>query len=396
MEKRSIGLVTIITFLLFVTGCAASEDIEKRSETSLQNVEISSTDSTTLVSNAETDFIETQLADGVTVQALVDNPVGTGKVPVYTVDYLRYSPEKAKEVFFANQDIVMQERNGFFVFETPEESLTVGENLSYSRIWDSVLYGQFSSLEKDGEQEDLPFCSLEEAKIEIERTLKRLGVNDFELDRAYSINSKELQREEDSWKDDPQFLDAVEQKNYPYKGVWNPEDGVYIFYYNAVINNISIYGNYYEDENKKEIWGNSIRVTYTNKGIISLNIDGGIEIKEQIDSKNILNVEEVLNKVKEKFDLIIELGNMKITQLKLMYLTVYGEDGGLQLIPMWKVFVEQEKSIDTIMKENGYVQLPQQEQEKMREIIIEKLGDNPTIKSNIYFNALTGREILLQ
>lgn len=105
--------------------------------------------------------------------------------------------------------------------------MQVGTGLSYSVVRESVLYGQFTTLEKPGEQEDLPFCTLEEACRNVEETVKALGVEQVRLEKACTIDYKAMQEKEDTWKDDPDFVERVEEKNYPYKGTWEPEDGMY-------------------------------------------------------------------------------------------------------------------------------------------------------------------------
>lgn len=391
MIKKGIMVIGIL-LILFATSCG----VHKIPESTLSEEKLDY-NATLDESNGviQKNYIEKDLDKNIFVRASIENPFENNMVPIYEVNYKIFQPEEIKTLFFQDMEVETIERNGYIVYKTDDKTLSVGKDLSYSVVWDSVLYGQFSDLEKDGEQETLPFCTMEEAYTEIKNVLYQIGIDEITIEKSYAINANDMKEKEATWADEPDFLKRVEGYDYPYKGVWNPDDGKYVFYIDVLKDKMPIYDNYYEDEDKNEIWGTSIQVDYTKKGIISLAITGALEIGNEIDKWNIVSPDIIIEKIKEKFDLIIVVDDIVITELKLMYLTTYGENGSLQIIPIWRVMAEQDMTVDSLMEEYNYYEMPENEREEMRKILEENLRENSTTKTYFYYNAKTGEEIIL-
>lgn len=338
-------------------------------------------------------YMSETISDGVVMEAQVHNPIGL-TVPVYSVSYEKFTPETAEALLIKGGTETREDGETEVVFRNEEEVLTVSNTLSYSQVWDGILYSQFTSLEEEGAQEELPFSTIEAATAHIENVFDQLGMGEMKLDSFCSINSQKLQEAEDSWKDDPEFQAMVEQKGYPYKGEWAPEDGVYVYHYIMMKNGVPIYEKYYEDSNKNEVWGNYAEAKYTKDGIIFFHAEQKMRTEEK-GKAEILPPDSIAEKLKEKFDLLINTGPIQITELQLMYLTRYDENGSLELAPIWRVKTEQEKSIDMMLAEAGYDAMPEADREMMRNMLREQYGDIMTVESYIYFDAQTGKELLL-
>lgn len=392
MKMKRIGAVVIL-MLLFVAACG-KENETKGLEESAEEVVGKETGGVSETVSEET-HIKRTLEDGIEIDAEVINPLGRKAVPVYDINLKEFSADTARELLLPDEEAVVREEEGGTYVSTEEETLQVGTGLSYSVVRESVLYGQFTTLEKPGEQEDLPFCTLEEACRKVEETVKALGVEQFRLEKACTIDYKAMQEKEDTWKDDPDFVERVREKNYPYKGTWEPEDGMYTISLEILQDQAPVYDKFYTDTNGNEIGGYGTEARYTKDGIIALHVDGCPEIQKESDRWDILGAEEIADRLEDKFDLLIMTGDLKISEFQLMYLTALDEEGGLQLIPIWRVKTEQERTVDGIMELYGYNELPEAEREEVRKSFEEDVKDRPVEVSYTYYHAKSGEELLL-
>jgi hypothetical protein len=189
---------------------------------------------------------------------------------------------------------------------------------------------------------NLEFMSITDAKNQIYQTLISLGIELSEQFTCYTLDYKTMQKEEilyDKWGD------IIEDGS---KTSWSEEDSCYIFDFQQEYNGMVINSNGYGDYLSGGLNGTTIRVIYGQHGIIDCSIDGVLEFEDTTEDESIISLDQAVEVVKDKFDLIIQEYPLTIKKIDLEMLPITDKKDYTQLhiIPAWK-FEVIEDIVDT-------------------------------------------------
>lgn len=226
------------------------------------------------------------------------------------LEEVSWEEDELGNIYFSNEDYLVNIGQG--VFYTTEW---------YDRISNYGVWINESVIEKNFETEkNLSFKKLEEAKTEVKELLKDIGITEVKMIKTYSVEEKALRSR------------AEMQNNIDI----TKDDEYYFFEMSMTLNGVPVKEFDYIRNDYLEVPGGGIQVAYNKNGIQFLQLSC---IYEKIEEKKmkIISVEELIDILIEKANLVPLDEPMEVNEISLVYYPVYTGKGEVSLIPAWEV-----------------------------------------------------------
>ena len=187
------------------------------------------------------------------------------------------------------------------------------------------------NLDKYSLTDNLPFASREEVFQKIKNAYKTLSNVQISDDyQAYALDYKTLKKEEVPTDVYGDIQESERKQN------WSHDDDTYYFILHQSINNVPIrqqgYGDGYDGTGVDDT---SLEVYYSKNGWISFDERWAYIFEETTEEQTILNINEALNCLKRKYELIASLESCTFTEMNLELAPVFIKDNNYEIRPIW-------------------------------------------------------------
>lgn len=344
MKKLFIPLLCLLIALS--TGCQSST-----SETQTSNIEFE-------------DFFEKN-TDKISFHAKVIIPDTTDIHDIHRLRVKRatYDKDTALNQLFADCEIEISHEDTcigdsgdtipYIDYESVDgKSLYMtGENLGYYLSFSSYInrcfYTQFgdprNNVEKYRLEGEHDFIEKDVAIQEIENIVNKLGFNQhFEfLPTTYALDYDILDQEEYA-------MDMTgNEDTSKYKPEWTQEDNCYYIFFRQKINGLPVYYVYGDVFTEYSLENCPLIVLYSKDGIQKLSIDKLFEIEEEGRQVSLLTLDDISEKIKWHYDLLLSNSKFEVTSLEL---TMMAEKKPFkktyEMFPVWIAFADEIKNKD--------------------------------------------------
>ena len=214
------------------------------------------------------------------------------------------------------------------------------------------------NLDRYPQSEELSFAKKEKVFQKIKKVFDTLNIPISEDYTSYSLNHKQLKKEEKAMDSNGNIHTENEKKS------WKEDDDAYYFILHQEINGVPIeqsgYGDGYTGTGVEET---KLEVIYGKKGWISFEEQWGYSLEQTDTVWNIIPVKKALEYFQKKCDMLVLNEKWNISEISLKLLPVFKKNNDYEIRPVW--FFEGD-SLDQDKKEH---------------------------KITIIFDAITGKEI---
>ena len=196
------------------------------------------------------------------------------------------------------------------------------------------------NLDKYSLTDNLPFASREEVFQKIKNAYKTLSNVQISDDyQVYALDYKTLNKEEVPTDVYGDIQESERKQN------WSHDDDTYYFILHQSINNVPIrqqgYGDGYDGTGVDDT---SLEVYYSKNGWISFDERWAYIFEETTEEQTILNINEALNCLKRKYELIASLESCTFTEMNLELAPVFIKDNNYEIRPIWSFKKSQDSS----------------------------------------------------
>lgn len=360
-QMRNFKLFLVIcTLMVTLSACNKNEprnsDILQNSPSATQQTQVGTAE--TYESDPKETNISTILSSGVEVKADVEisDRVNIEQLVTYDAQIVKLNYELLKQLLLANKEIVEEGSSELaeartdslfhYCITSDEFSLTYrGEGFSYGNSQYPLIQNILNSREIDIEQfrdsGDLGFLTREEAKQNIENTLKQLNLEVEETPTCYTLSFASLQTICEK-------LNATRRElmgeNSPvHTFVCSDTDACYIFIYQITTEGlpISTHSNGVFGDGS---WtsGTSLYCIYSEAGIVGMWLPYSLHVTGQTSqTAHGLSARQVLERLDDKFNSMILDGDYQVNKIEFEYapMPINGSRSLFQLIPAWRISV---------------------------------------------------------
>lgn len=233
---------------------------------------------------------------------------------------------------FGKYDIIYYsgEQNDFMSIEPSDIYYTKNE-MEYIRncVFTDPKFSNYN-LDKYSLEEDLSFASRETVFNKIKDVYANLGINISEDYYAYALNHKILRQEENPIDSNGKVVDNLK------KNKWTSNDDAYYFVLHQEINGVPIeqiqYGDGYTGTGIEET---ELTATYGAKGWMEFTEEWGYVIEPTNQRQQIISVEEAINSLKLKCDMLLSKNQWKINSISLKLIPIFIKDNDYEIRPVW-------------------------------------------------------------
>ncbi len=193
------------------------------------------------------------------------------------------------------------------------------------------------------QRKNLNFLSVQETEEQAKEFLKTLGINQIEIKRVYSVDQEKLnKRVAERMTEENDELFAQKAGLSP-SDHWTEKDEYYLIEAVAEIDGIEVKEFGYLRDDYVLIPGSGIQIAIGQDGVDYLQINAVYEKMDE-EAVNIQKPEQILEKVHEKFDLLILDFEVLVEQMKVIYYPILQatDQWLVNLQPVWEVQIEVE------------------------------------------------------
>lgn len=203
-------------------------------------------------------------------------------------------------------------------------------------------------MEEYPEQEDLSFLSYEEAKSQLEETMKACGLPTVELyfSEVHTIDGMNRNREiynsalalpENAW------MTGLDREK-PFEEL-TQEDEHYYFTYRQVQDGIPFTSAMWPRSLSSGTTENNVAAVVSKDGLLELNVRGIFAVETALETCEIISPQEAVNVYLEEYTQAIHFENTRITGVELNYVVV--KDGESYIArPAWMLTLETDMTIE--------------------------------------------------
>jgi hypothetical protein len=387
----TVGVLLIISSACTKSGLHSS-DVSQDNTSQPQHIQTEVSE--THVPPSSGTNISAILSSGVEVTAniKISNNVNTTQLAVYNAEIVKQDYELLKRLLLANKEIVDEASSE--MAEARTDALfhycmtSDGASLSYSgdgftystdqhSLMQNILYSKEIDVTQFSDDKDLTFSTRDDAQRNIENILNQLNI---EVDGAPTCYTLSFDRLQSICKDLNTFRkNAVGADSPLYTPLSCSEaDACYIFVYQLATEGlpISTHSNGVFGDGS---WtpGTSLYCFYSERGIVGMELSYTMRVTGQASpAVNGLSINQVLEKIDEKFNSMILSGDYQVNELEFEYvpIPIDGSRSVFRLIPAWRA---------SILHSYQYQD--------------EKSNGEPysiTTESDVVFHAITGEELI--
>ena len=372
--RRKIYIIGILCGILLLTGCEKGKNISNKAEQITSNV-------IKKASYKDGDTIQKQIDTNIKINAEVNIPESLQSLKINKTKAYRpnLNEKNIKEIFFQKNDKLFKNIDSGYnsrefgkydsiCYTSADGASLIYEpaDIEYSNLnreyYLNCLFTdpQFEdyNLDRYPQSEELSFAKKEKVFQKIKKVFDTLNIPISEDYTSYSLNHKQLKKEEKAMDSNGNIHTENEIKS------WKEDDDAYYFILHQEINGVPIeqsgYGDGYTGTGVEET---KLEVIYGKKGWISFEEQWGYSLEQTDTVWNIIPVKKALEYFQKKCDMLVLNEKWNISEISLKLLPVFKKNNDYEIRPVW--FFEGD-SLDQDKKEH---------------------------KITIIFDAITGKEI---
>lgn len=372
--RRKIYIIGILCGILLLTGCEKGKNISNKAEQITSNV-------IKKASYKDGDTIQKQIDTNIKINAEVNIPESLQSLKINKTKAYRpnLNEKNIKEIFFQKNDKLFKNIDSGYnsrefgkydsiCYTSADGASLIYEpaDIEYSNLnreyYLNCLFTdpQFEdyNLDRYPQSEELSFAKKEKVFQKIKKVFDTLNIPISEDYTSYSLNHKQLKKEEKAMDSNGNIHTENEKKS------WKEDDDAYYFILHQEINGVPIeqsgYGDGYTGTGVEET---KLEVIYVKKGWISFEEQWGYSLEQTDTVWNIIPVKKALEYFQKKCDMLVLNEKWNISEISLKLLPVFKKNNDYEIRPVW--FFEGD-SLDQDKKEH---------------------------KITIIFDAITGKEI---
>jgi len=379
------GILLLIALLC--TACSTSEEIAQSPAVTKSNAISTLTPATSPdETKGPAKSYQTALANNLKVDATVDQPQAK-VIPTLQVTEKGFSKNALIPTFFGSADVNEQKDASETRYSSGENTLRVPEgagSFQYTTPTGTYIYSILNNMNSGPDtifhSNELDFMTSADAVNLAAQTFKKLGITPHMPPKLYALDPVALQKEQDALMKDKDLKWFIDTGKIKFKEKWTKTDQFYYLVFRVDLQAVPCSPISYTLQNSEvEVPGSEVRVILSKDGIVSIQIVGTIydEQSKKGDSRQLLAVEQALDRLKEKYDAIILKNELTVTDIALEYAPVIvsskidSKTGELtnkqtEMVPAWRFTISQKYA---------------------------KAGEAFTSTTNVLLNAVTGKEI---
>lgn len=351
-----IFLLLVFIFAFIISGCTTEEI--KNTKHSFQtpapnNTSILSNENTSDLLNDNRNRYQKELEKNLVVDAEVKSNNIT-KVAVLQVESEKFDLKKLCSIFFDSKNIKEEKNVTHTIYTNDNKCLVVREgNKSfsyYSTLNDFIQGGVINSRNfSEFKQQELDFMPKQKAVSMAINILKSLNITPY-TPKIYAVDFETLQREQETYLNMDGIKEFIELAECKIKDKWTKEDEFYYMFFPIELNGIPCDTIGYTDQaSTLPIRGSEIEVIISKNGVELCKTNG--TVYQKINRLNnellpIISMDQAINIVKKKYDDIILINQIRITEIAIVYtpiltdVSIDSKTGavdydGVNLIPTW-------------------------------------------------------------
>lgn len=302
---------------------------------------------------------------------------------VCTAEYAVFDPEKVKTALFGNDDITptirdLSEDNPSAKFpvydwKNGDKTLCVDNNYSLIDLYGemSVFIGSFikSMPELEHRNDDLDFCTREQAVKNIKDILFKMNINVSDIANVYALNQNDMQESVNEQIKEGIFYDpktSIKDQNAQPLTSYTVEKSQECYYivFREEYDSVPIYNlNFGYSSIKLTVFHPQIIAIYSSEGIVGLKVsDYRGNISKSAKVEQVISPESASQTVAAKYVDVAGIKQVDFDKMELMYVITPNNINGktsldkAKMIPAWVCTVRYTKwAIDRNTKDYGYV-----------------------------------------
>lgn len=361
--------VCICTFLLM--GCTEEEMQQRKNVMENQPVD------NTFVPPDNMENYDEVLAENLIVDAEVSKPDITSAA-VLQVESFSFDSQPLCDAFFDSKNIKKEVSGVGELYSFGDKTLSISEdrkNFSFYSPLKEFIQGvinteHFGNLYKFN-QEELDFMPKQKAIDGAVNILKSLNITPHMPPKVYAIDFKTIQKVQEERMLEKGVQEFINLGIYKMKDEWTKDDEFYYLFFS-----VDFYGipcdtiGYTHQSSTLHVSGSEIEIIISKKGIELCMIDGMLyrEVKPKSEKSELISIDQAMQTVKSKFDDVILMDKVTVTEICLEYLPVLVDVNvdtktgivnyeNVELVPIWLFKIESSNSRESGIARNTYVRV---------------------------------------
>lgn len=271
---------------------------------------------------------------------IVDADVNYGDMQKYQfpsvmVERKHFDIGRIRSIFFLDYEPEVLEADGRTIFTGADMQLNIGEGeilfetqlSKYLQEFVVTDEGEFKTIDHY-RADSLDFMSKNEAIRTATILLDQLGIQCISEPLIYALDDRTLQAEQDVYaekiEDDEWLLDMLQAGKIKLKDKWTAADECYYIIFNANINDLPVdsMGYMLQQSDGIHVDGSRIEIIVSKNGVSYCSAGVIYEIMENTQAFPIIQLDEALDYVKNRYEQIILYEPITIEHISLMYCPV--------------------------------------------------------------------------
>lgn len=378
MGKLKLGLVILLSLLL--CSCASTTEEITQGNTSTNNSDVAT--SSTATNNTST--YKKTLTNHLKVDAIVEVPK-VKDIPTLEVTENGFDENNLINIFLGTKDVKKQKSSGETNYTSNNKTLKIINETGCFSL--NTPFGDYAKSivntpneVNNFKMDELNFMTKLKAIEEVKIIFNKLNITPHISPKIYSLDYNTLQKEQDNLMKNKDFKWFVDSGKIKLKDKWTKDDECYYIIFKINIHDIPCDPIGYTIKSSEiVIPGSEVRAIVSKNGIESFEIIGSIynEKSAKKSTSPIINIDQAVDALKEKFSKIILTSEVKVTDISIVYVPIIVNcktdpktgsllNKQLEMVPAWHFNLEENFS---------------------------KNGKNETISFVVRINAITGKEI---